>query len=409
MDLQGISKLDLKRRNRMHILNIIKETGPISRVDIANTLQITRAAVTIITNEMIEEGILYEVGEAPVVQENLQKGRRKILININPNFKFALGAAIDENFISIGLTNISGEILDKDSISITPSTSREEIISYIVETAKKMIQNSCLQRSKILGIGIGVLPEMCSKMKIYYKDGKLDFDAFIEKIKNALGIEVTCKNLISALALANHEGSHTENFGNYIFLKMGRNFNMSILLENEIMHEYVEHTNSVEKIVVNPGGQKIDGYPDGSVKAELTETAILEKYKKIFSSDQTPVLWEITSGNIDSISWKAIAVSASKGDKGVIGVMNGVLQCLSVLINNLATEFFARSVVLHGFYVDEWINENIKSYLADHFGEDIAKRVTLSRSEGKLEFLGGCSICITDSFIQKGGINEYPL
>ena len=49
MEKCGISKLDLKRRNRMQILRVIKEAGPISRVDVAGALEITRAAVTIIT------------------------------------------------------------------------------------------------------------------------------------------------------------------------------------------------------------------------------------------------------------------------------------------------------------------------------------------------------------------------
>ena len=44
MEKRGISKLDLKRRNRMQILRIIRENGPISRVDVASALEITRAA-----------------------------------------------------------------------------------------------------------------------------------------------------------------------------------------------------------------------------------------------------------------------------------------------------------------------------------------------------------------------------
>ncbi|WP_337484485.1 MarR family transcriptional regulator, partial [Porcipelethomonas sp.] len=111
MELQGISKLDLKKRNRMQILRVIRESGPISRVDIASSMKITRAAVTIITNEMINEGVLYEVGEAPVSLENLQKGRRKILIDINENFKFAFGASISDELICVGLTNLNGKIM----------------------------------------------------------------------------------------------------------------------------------------------------------------------------------------------------------------------------------------------------------------------------------------------------------
>ena len=61
MEQHGISKLDLKRRNRMQVLKILKQRGPTSRIDIAGTLELTRAAVTIITNEMIEQGIIQEI------------------------------------------------------------------------------------------------------------------------------------------------------------------------------------------------------------------------------------------------------------------------------------------------------------------------------------------------------------
>ncbi|NLZ47058.1 MAG: ROK family transcriptional regulator, partial [Clostridiales bacterium] len=50
MDQVGISKLDLKRQNRMQVLKILKQQGPTSRIDIAGILELTRAAVTIITN-----------------------------------------------------------------------------------------------------------------------------------------------------------------------------------------------------------------------------------------------------------------------------------------------------------------------------------------------------------------------
>ena len=58
MKFQGISKLDLKRRNRAQILRVIRECGPISRVDIASSMKITRAAVTNITNDLLEQRVV---------------------------------------------------------------------------------------------------------------------------------------------------------------------------------------------------------------------------------------------------------------------------------------------------------------------------------------------------------------
>ena len=102
MEQHGISKLDLKRRNRMQVLKILKQRGPTSRIDIAGTLELTRAAVTIITNEMIEQGIIQEIGEYKHVTEKAPRGRKKILIDINHHYKFVIGVTVEEDIVSVG-------------------------------------------------------------------------------------------------------------------------------------------------------------------------------------------------------------------------------------------------------------------------------------------------------------------
>jgi len=64
--MSGISKSDLKRRNRRQLLRILQIEGPTSRVDLAERIGITKGAITILANEMITQGILSEKGEQPV-------------------------------------------------------------------------------------------------------------------------------------------------------------------------------------------------------------------------------------------------------------------------------------------------------------------------------------------------------
>lgn len=406
MELQGISKLDLKKRNRMQILRVIKESGPISRVDIASSMKITRAAVTIITNEMINEGVLYEVGEAPVSLENLQKGRRKILIDINENYKFAFGASISDELISVGLTNLNGKIMDKANTKITEDMTSESILEYIISACKNIMQNSCLDPSKIIGLGLGIQSDMCSKMKVYFKDGKLDYSPVSEVLSDKLDFDVICANLSSVLALANQANDIKERKGNYAFIQLGKHVNLSILLENEIMHENIHYTNHVENMIVNPGGRKLDGYPNGSVKAELTTDAIIDKYREVYSKENTPILWEITNGNINNIYYKTLCAAAAKGDTKMLEVLDGILECLAVLINNISTAFFTRNTILHGFNMNDWMFEYFKKFLINYCGEEIAKKVRLSGVEENLEFKGGNCIVIYENFYNKGGLYE---
>ncbi|MBR3759643.1 MAG: ROK family transcriptional regulator [Ruminococcus sp.] len=406
MEKRGISKLDLKRRNRMQILRVIRESGPISRVDVASALEITRAAVTIITNEMIEEGVLVEIGEAPVNTEKLQKGRRKILIDINVNSRFALGATVDEKEVSVGLTNLNSEILDKSSMIIDERTTSKDIINYIIKTSNEMVENSCLTKENVLGLGVGVVPSMWGKLKIFYKDGVLDFTNFIDKLSGGLDFDIHCGNAIGLMALASndyriHNGYQT----NTAFVHNGNQVNLAIVNKNELSSDYYSYTSMIEKYIVCPNGRQYEGYPNGSVKAELSRTAMLNAIYEVYSKDKTPVLYELTEGDRCNITTDNVFMSVMRGEEPIKSLVDDIIAKYTVLLNNLAISHFAKKIVLHNFKLNEKQFDYIKREMIRLVSEDIADRIVLSKLDGKNNFLGGCSLIIQDNFFTKGGMH----
>ena len=405
MEKRGINKLDLKRRNRMQILRVIREFGPISRVDVASALEITRAAVTIITNEMIEEGVLVEIGEAPINTEKLQKGRRKILIDINMNCKFALGATIDEKEVTIGLTNLQSDVLDKASMPIEDRTTSKDIIAFIIEKSNEMMENSCLTKDKMLGIGIGIVPSMWGKLKIFYKDGVLDFTGFIDKISSGVDIDVQCGNAIGLMALASNDFRTVNGYQiNQAFLHNGNQINLAMLNKNELSSDYYSYTYLIEKYIVNPGGRSYEGYPDGSIKAELSRGAVLNAFYEVFSKDKTPVLYDLTEGDKSKINTDSVFMALMRGDETVKNIVDGIIAKYAIFINNLAVGHFAQRIILHNYKLNEKQFDYVKREIIRLIGEDIADRIILSKLDGKNNFIGGCAYIIQNNFYTKGGM-----
>ena len=144
----------------MQVLKILKQRGPTSRIDIAGALELTRAAVTIITNEMIDQGIISEIGEYKHVSEKAPRGRKKILIDINHHYKFAMGITVEEDLVSVGLSTLAGDVLDKRNLKINESTDRKTIYSFFVRSMNDVLSDNCLEQSSLLGIGFAVYPTM---------------------------------------------------------------------------------------------------------------------------------------------------------------------------------------------------------------------------------------------------------
>lgn len=408
MNDYGISKLDLKRRNRMQILRVIRENGPISRVDISAMLHITRAAVTIITNEMIAQSILEEVGEEPQDPSNeIRKGRRKILLDINPTYRFALGVYIDEASISIGLTTLNAQALDKRSLTLEPDASSSDITEQIAITVRKMLQNSCLHVEDIVGIGIGVMPSMWNRVHAVVKDGNLDFSELEQAVEQACNLPVYIGNAISLFAMASI--NYAEHYGqpvNQVFLHAGPVFHIAVIQNNQLVNGFQRYTHVVERFCVHPNGKPLDGYPNGSVKAELSKQSIVEDVATIYGKDETPALYALTEGDMEAVSLPLLLTAWDQGDLALESLVKHYLDMLCCLLINVLQAYFAQKVYLHNFGFNERHLEQIRQHMASIAGEAEADRIALSAIEERYHFMCGCCYAIQHGFFMKGGMME---
>lgn len=411
--LSGISKLDLKRINRMQVLRTVWEAGPISRVDLSQQLQITRASITQITNAMIEEGLLVEIGEAPCQGgqlDKLPKGRRKILLDINANYKFVLGAVISEQEITVGLCTMHMDVLDKSSMPCTDHTSRKEILQFIISAAERMMGNSCLTKEKVLGLGVGVMPIMIGRMRVFYKDGMLDFTELMRALSVPQMPPVFCGNAVWLLALANADvqRSGIQNTSQ-VYIHLGNHINISVMYPEKKEQDYLTYSYMTERCIVHPGGRQQDGYPAGSVRAQLSVQAMQARAAQIYSRERTPFLYTATDGYIERVTLEQMYQAVSAGDKRCEEVVQEIMEDWAVLLHNLVCCFQAQQVVLHHFDLGERGFSHFRQYIRNFAGDDIAERIVQSRVKDKTDFLAGCSLVLMKNFYMNGGIPDMTV
>ena len=87
--------------NLFNILNSIREAGSISRVEIAEKTGQSRASVTNITALLIEQGLIYE----DQVESSPSRGRRRIMLMLNPEAAYAIGIKISAFRLSFAVVD----------------------------------------------------------------------------------------------------------------------------------------------------------------------------------------------------------------------------------------------------------------------------------------------------------------
>lgn len=192
---------EMKRRNRSKVLTHIREQG-CSRIEIARRTGLTRAAISVIVEEMLHEGILLE-GET---QENAAgagaAGRRATQLMLNPHAYHILGLDIARRDCTLALTDFRGAIL-RDARIPTRSDAPEATMASVVEAAKALLATS--PQGALLGMGVtapGPLDSLHGKLLAPPNFGAWRDIPLATEFTAAMGCPVLVENNSAALALA---------------------------------------------------------------------------------------------------------------------------------------------------------------------------------------------------------------
>ena len=94
----------IKNDNRALILNLIRKSQ-VSRAEISRITGLSKSSVTMIINSLISEGQIIEIGT-----EESAVGRKRIMLDIVADYRFAGGIILHRRDITVCLTNLKNEV-----------------------------------------------------------------------------------------------------------------------------------------------------------------------------------------------------------------------------------------------------------------------------------------------------------
>lgn len=186
-------RLNEIQANCARIMHYIKYDGIKTRTGLSEKTGLTKAGITGLTNEMIAKGMIFEKG---IVFNRKNKGRNRIILEINDSHKLSIGITIEKDKIYCMLATLNGQALDNVSHS-TDELTYHDILSLIVTEVKELLRNNCLTNESILGIGICI-----SRDALHLIDGIDKFSKISKDLSHALNNKIISRPTIDGLLLA---------------------------------------------------------------------------------------------------------------------------------------------------------------------------------------------------------------
>ncbi|MEP9348574.1 ROK family transcriptional regulator [Xanthobacter sp. KR7-225] len=140
----------LRSNNRTHIVREVARQSGISRSEIAKRINLTEAAVSRISRDLIDQGLIREVGEIVVSRP----GRRHIGLELNPGGAYVLSACLAISEQTLSLVNLAGEAIRTEPLAEVLNLDGEAVVGYIADQSRKILRAARLPRERVLGMGV---------------------------------------------------------------------------------------------------------------------------------------------------------------------------------------------------------------------------------------------------------------
>lgn len=145
--------VDIKNANKLKILNVVKDSSPLSRADIAVKLSLSRSTVSLIIDELIEDGWIEELG----LGESTDKGgKRPILLQTNIHTACIIAAFFTSSYSNLAITDLAGEIIVSKKITYSHTLDHQTRFDDMIDVINELIEECKINDTfrPIIGCGI---------------------------------------------------------------------------------------------------------------------------------------------------------------------------------------------------------------------------------------------------------------
>ena len=228
-----------KDSNFSLILDMVRKKSPISRVLLAKALHLSKVTVSTIINEMIDDGLIIEIGEGTGGEKG---GRKPILLGINASFKYAVGVDIGTTNTVAAVGNLSGEVLAKIQQPTRKDRSFRSVFKQVSHLTDDIIKAANLERNSILGVGISVPGLVKPDEGVICVSPDLNWENI--EINSALGdmieLPVVSDNCTRAMLLAARWHGKAKDARNVFYVNIGYGIGSALMVNNQIYSNHSE-------------------------------------------------------------------------------------------------------------------------------------------------------------------------
>lgn len=335
----------IKNFNKHAALDLVRFTaGGISRAELAQRLNLSRAAMTAIVNDLLESEVIRETEP-----RNSQGGRPPIILEINAKHGYVIGIDMGASHLGIVLSDFSAQVIDEIEVPFSIADGPDVAISKTDQILLDLLQKNALTLKQISAIGTGVPGPIFTERGVVLSPPLMPgWDGF--PIQSTLAgkwdIPVSLNNDAELGALGEWAYGVGRGENHLAYIKVGSGIGAGLLLNGQIYRGSTGSAGEIGHLTLEENGPLCDCGNTGCLEALAGGKAIARQAQTAVRTGQRTLLSSM--GPIEGLTARDVAAAARRGDLVSQKIIENAGRYLGIAIAGLVNLFNPRVVVVGG-------------------------------------------------------------
>jgi len=357
----------IRNINNNLILESILNYGPISRADLSKKLNLTKATISAIVQDLIDHSLVVEIGS-----KDTHIGRKPILLCFNQKCAYAISIDLNAEYIAVYLSDLKGEkIYSSRYKNNLDSATLLEKLKAIIKHIITLVPDS---KYGVVGITIGIHGITFNNEIIftpYYNLTGLDIAS---DLKNTFNIPVYIENEANLSVIG--EKAFFNDYSNIVNISIHTGVGLGLIIDNKLYTGYNGFAGEFGHSIVVPNGNPCPCGNNGCLEQYVSETSLLRHYSQLKGSEIKDI--------------DVLISDYLYGDIEANQVIKSFIDYMSIAINNILNTFNPHIII---------INSAVTTYLPN-----IIEKIKNSMNSRMSKYINIVPTTLQNNSILLGGV-----
>jgi predicted NBD/HSP70 family sugar kinase len=351
------SNINFVKQHNMSVvlLNLLHESN-LSRVQLAQKTNLSNTTITHLISELLEAGIVSEEANSDLLQQQGEQrsvGRPRTRIHLHPKSRFVVGIHIGVGIFRVAVSNLFAEMLINQQQQFDINAPSSQVLEQIAGVVQSVIEASQVDRSKILGVGIGAsgLVEASSGINLVAPNLNWHNVPLQDYFQNVLHLPVFVDNNVRAMAIAETYFGAGRGVDSLAFIYGRVGVGAGLISRGQVFRGSVSGAGEIgHTIMVVHGGEPCRCGNSGCLETLVSEPAILRWAENIARVRPEGILGKTVSTRKDLTPIECVFAAAQEGDEVVRDMLEERAYYLGIAVANLVNLFNPEMILFGGIF-----------------------------------------------------------